>query len=398
MFKLPRPFAHHDHPREIVRQFTPNWFTVTMGTGVVALALNQFPAAIPGLHEIAALFWQLNILLFAACTILYAARWICFPAGAAKIFSHPVMPMFLGAIPMGLATIINGFLAFGISRYGAAALQIAQLLWWVDAALAAGIGLLVPYMMFTRQTHSLESMTAVWLLPIVACEVTAASGGLLAAHLTNPFAAAHLLVLCYVYWAFSVPLAMSVLVVLFLRLALHKLPLRDMGVSSWLALGPLGTGALGLLVLGHDAPSIFAAIGMADIGAVARGIGIIGGLIIWGYGLWWLVIAAAITLSYLREGLPFNMGWWGFTFPLGVFTLATLNLGVQLNMAFFNIFGGGLVAALAGFWVLVATRTFIGGYRGHLFAAPCLGAKPALSAETGLPENPNWPKPQQRFV
>ncbi len=29
--------------REMVRQFTPNWFAATMGTGAPALALNQFP-------------------------------------------------------------------------------------------------------------------------------------------------------------------------------------------------------------------------------------------------------------------------------------------------------------------------------------------------------------------
>jgi hypothetical protein len=38
---------------EIVRNFTPNWFTVTMGTGVLALTLNQFPLAVPGLRAIA---------------------------------------------------------------------------------------------------------------------------------------------------------------------------------------------------------------------------------------------------------------------------------------------------------------------------------------------------------
>ena len=38
---------------EFVRQFTPNWFTVTMGTGVLALALNQFVSAVPGLYGIA---------------------------------------------------------------------------------------------------------------------------------------------------------------------------------------------------------------------------------------------------------------------------------------------------------------------------------------------------------
>ena len=29
-----KPFSHHDHPSEVIRQFTPNWFTATMGTGV----------------------------------------------------------------------------------------------------------------------------------------------------------------------------------------------------------------------------------------------------------------------------------------------------------------------------------------------------------------------------
>jgi tellurite resistance protein TehA-like permease len=242
--------------------------------------------------------------------------------------------------------------------------------------------------MFTRQNHSIESMTAVWLLPIVAAEVTAASGGLLAVHLASPAAAAHLLFFCYVLWAFSVPLALSVLVVLFLRLVLHKLPKRDMAVSSWLALGPLGTGALGLLVLGHDAPALLGAIGMADVGMVAHGIGVIGGLVLWGYGAWWLIMASAITLTYVKDGLPFNMGWWGFTFPLGVYTLATLNLGAQTGMEFFTVLGGLFVIALVGFWVTVTVRTLAGGYRGHLFVAPCLVTGKILSRETGLN---TWP-------
>ncbi len=38
---------------EIVRNFTPNWFTVTMGTGALALTLNQFPLPLPGLRAVA---------------------------------------------------------------------------------------------------------------------------------------------------------------------------------------------------------------------------------------------------------------------------------------------------------------------------------------------------------
>ena len=50
---------------EIVRNFTPNWFTVTMGTGALALTLNQFPLAIPGLRAVAVALWLANIVLFA---------------------------------------------------------------------------------------------------------------------------------------------------------------------------------------------------------------------------------------------------------------------------------------------------------------------------------------------
>ncbi len=41
-----KPLAHLSHPREVIRQFTPNWFAATMGTGVLALALAQFPVFI----------------------------------------------------------------------------------------------------------------------------------------------------------------------------------------------------------------------------------------------------------------------------------------------------------------------------------------------------------------
>ena len=291
-----------------------------------------------------------------------------------RILCHAVTPMALGAIPMGLATIVNGFLAFGITRYGPEAVAIAQSLWWIDAVLAVGIGLVVPFMMFTRQQHSMETMTAAWLLPVVACEVTAASGGLLAPHLAGSLIAAHLLFTSYLLWSLSVPLALSILVILFLRLALHKLPKRDAAVTTWLALGPLGTGSLGLLVLGQDAPAILGTVGMGDIGTVARGIGLLGGLVLWGYGAWWLTMAVATTLTYLRHGLPFNLGWWGFTFPLGVFTLATLALGTQTSMTVFTIIGACLSVALAVLWVTVATRTLIGAYHGHLFADPGLAS------------------------
>ncbi len=357
--------------REVVRQFTPNWFTVTMGTGILALALNQVPLAPPFLHVVAELLWWLDMVLFALFVALYAARWLLFPRQARRIFGHSVVSMFLGAIPMGLATIINGFLAFGIPHWGGAAVRIAEALWWLDMTMAVACGVLVPFLMFTRQDHSIERMTAVWLLPVVAAEVTAASAGLLAPHLAAA-ASLRMVVMGYALWAFSVPLAMSILVILVLRLVLHKLPHRDMAASGWLSLGPLGTGALGLLLLGADAPAAFAAAGMPAVGDTAMGLGVVGGAILWGYGAWWLLLAVLTTARYLREGMPFNIGWWGFTFPLGVYAVATLALARQTHQPILLGIGTGLVAFLAVFWLVVATRTLHGAWVRTLFVAPCL--------------------------
>jgi C4-dicarboxylate transporter/malic acid transport protein len=357
---------------EMVRQFTPNWFTATMGTGILALALNQFPLPIGRLHAVAQILWIGNILLFLLFSLLYLSRWIAHYHGARRIFSHSVVSMFFGAIPMGLATIINGFLVFGIPLWGNPALEIARALWWIDVLMAIACGVGIPFLMFTRQEHSLEKMTAVWLLPIVAAEVAAASGALLVPHLSDPQAAVRVIVLSYALWAFSVPLAMSILVILLMRLILHKLPPSDMAATGWLALGPIGTGALGLLLLGSDALRIFPTAGLPGIGEVAFGIGVIGGAMLWGYGIWWLAIALLTTRHYLRHGMPFNLGWWGFTFPIGVYAVATLALARLTHIGFLALIGGVLVAGLTALWLTISARTLHGAWRGHLFVSPCL--------------------------
>ena len=367
-----KPFSHLQHPREVIRQFTPNWFAATMGTGVLALALAQLPVAMPALRAFAEALWLFNIALFLLFTALYAARWLLFFDEARRIFGHSTVSMFFGTIPMGLATIINGFLVFGLPRWGDGVIHLAEALWWLDVAMSLACGVLIPYMMFTRQEHSIDQMTAVWLLPVVAAEVAAASGGLLAPHLPDAHSQLVVLVTSYVLWAFSLPVAFSILTILLLRMALHKLPHENMAASSWLALGPIGTGALGMLVLGGDAPLIFAANGLPGVGEIAAGLGLVAGITLWGLGLWWMLMALLITVRYLRAGIPFNLGWWGFTFPLGVYSLATLKLASTLNLTFFSVSGCVLVALLAVMWLIVGKRTVLGAWRGELFVSPCI--------------------------
>jgi len=363
-------------PREIVRHFTPNWFAANMGTGILALMLAAFPYGHWGQLEIARGLWIVNVFFFALFSALFVGRALFYRHSFVRLFDHPVQSLFIGAIPMGFATIINGLLDFWTVT--PQTLAIAETLWWIDVIMALISALLIPFFMFTAHEHSIERMTAAWLLPIVPPEVSAASGGLLAQHLA-PVVARPVVYVSYVLWSISVLLALAVLAILLLRLTLHKLPHNDMAVSAWLPLGPLGTGAFAMLTLGKADVLAFAQTPLAAMAGFGELAGILVALVLWGFGLWWMAMATAFTLRYLREGLPFNMGWWGFTFPLGVFDAATYGLAEVTGFAPLTLLGAIFTVLLAGFWAIVTQRSFVGMWTGALFRAPC------LSQETGLP-------------
>ena len=74
-----------------------------------------------------------------------------------------------------------------------------------------------------------------------------------------------------------------------------------------------------------------------DTGDVLYDMGFAVGLILWGFGLVWLFFAVASTL-HMRK-FPFNLGWWAFTFPLGVFSTCTNQLGQDMPSRFFRVLG-----------------------------------------------------------
>lgn len=91
----------------------------------------------------------------------------------------------------------------------------------------------------------LQEMGAAWLLPIVACVVAAASGGIVAEILPDPQYALGTIIVSYILWGVGVPFALMVIVIYLMRLMLHKIPPKSLIVSTFLPLGPLGQGGFG---------------------------------------------------------------------------------------------------------------------------------------------------------
>lgn len=97
-------------------------------------------------------------------------------------------------------------------------------MWWLDALVSVVIAIGVPFVMFTRQTHTPTTMTAVWFLPVVAPIVAAAHGGIVAEVLGAKDA---MVTIAISYMMLGVGLAPAVLLmaIYFQRLALHKVRL-----------------------------------------------------------------------------------------------------------------------------------------------------------------------------
>lgn len=361
--------------RRVVRNFSPSWFSVTMGTGIVSVLLISIPFRATWLYWLSVVFFVLNAVLFSCAFLASVLRYTLYPEIWSVMIADPTNSLFLGTIPMGFATLVQSWIWLCCPYWGYWSVKFAWVMWMIDAVVAAAVTVSLPFLLMSRaQRQELDRITAAQLLPIAATIVAAGVGAKVAEILRDDQHALGTLITSYVMWGMATPFAMTVLVIYYQRLALHKLPPREVVVSSFLPLGPLGMGGFTIMYLGKVAREVFPRVGflhdLAVAGDVVFVMGVFVALIMWGFGLCWLVFALATI--YTTRPFPFNMGWWGFTFPLGVYAISTMNFGVEMPSLFFKVLGTIMSVAVIILWCIVAAGTARGAWSGNLFNAPCL--------------------------
>jgi tellurite resistance protein TehA-like permease len=253
---------------------------------------------------------------------------------------------------MACFTIATGFLLIGAPRLGETlCLPAAQVLWLVGVGGSIFSALVVPYLMFTSHQVSLETTYGSWLLPVVPPIVASVPGALLVFSWPTAWQGS-MLALTYALWGLGLALAAILIVLFYSRLAYHKVPEGALVTTLWLVLGPLGQSVAGINALGTAAEHVWPALAPS-----LRAAGLAYGLPVWGFGLYWLALAILITVRAARTNLPFALGWWAFTFPVGVMTTGTYALYARTGAAVFAVAGVSLLALLATMWILVAVHT-----------------------------------------
>ena len=341
---------------ERLRTLHPGWFASVMGTSILAVATYDNPgnqsALLPIAHAIGRALAIIAYVVAAVLFVAYLTRWIKHGDAAMSDLRHPVLGATYGTFPGGLLVLAVMTSLIGPSWFSTSAvIWMISVLAIVGGGLAVAVSLAFGYILFTGEP-SIAMVNGGWFIPPVVTIILPMVLVPLMPHVSPPNARL-LLMLGYAFYGMGLLLFALIMSMLYDRLVLHPLPHVAMSPSLWIGLGPVGVGVLALLSLAHAGAPIF-----KSATAIVVQISLIGATAIWGFGLWWLATSIALLVRYVRAGkLPYSIGWWAFTFPLGAYTVATLTLARAWNITIIEWFAGLLYMGLVVFWVLVAVAT-----------------------------------------
>ncbi|MFJ8231065.1 C4-dicarboxylate ABC transporter [Streptomyces sp. NPDC094448] len=350
-------------PLPSLRHFGPQWYAAVMGTASVAGAGTALGA--DGPHPVArpllAAVWALAALLLVAVWAARAAHWRHHRDQARAHLLDPAVAPFYGCAAMAPLAVGMGALGPGRDIVGeGAAVPVAAALFALGCALALMAAAVVPYLLIVRHRTPPGSASPVWLLPLVAPMVAAAFAPLLAAELPPGDGRRTLLAASLGLAGASALATLVVLPAVVARLIHHgPLPLA-LTPSLFLVLGPLGQSATAAGYLADALPGR----PYADVTAVLYGVPVTG------FALLWLAVAGALVLRAVRRGLPFTLGWWAFTFPVGTCVTGAAGLAHRTELGALSAVAVALYGLLVAAWAVAGVRTVRGLFSGSLLAGP----------------------------
>lgn len=141
--------VRHQHGwRRVVRNFTPSWFVVNMGTGISSILLYNLPYNGRWLQYLSYVLFALNVLLFVVFLAISILRYTLWPKIWGAMIRHPAQSLFIGCFPMGFGTIVNMIAFVCVPSWGGDWWKVAWAFWWIDAVLAASTCLVMPFIMY----------------------------------------------------------------------------------------------------------------------------------------------------------------------------------------------------------------------------------------------------------
>eukprot|EP00798_Chlamydomonas_sp_ICE-L_P010577 gene10577-12236_t len=322
---------------QIVRHFNLSWFSVPLGWGGTALAINGFPEATGdfkhGLNIAATVIWFWALVYCAVFTLLLLARICMYPVEFWAMMKRPNHFLFFGLVPMALGVLGMGFVTLGSNiMEDGKAYDIAHVIFWIDVSLVIVSMTLPPFMMMAYGNHhfQLHAYTPFLLFPFLSAVVCAALAGTIGPFMRSQNAQLNINVAGYLLVGAGLFCSSCIIPTYMVQVLIHGFPPNAVGNSIWIVLGPIRLGANSLMMLGRNTGSlqcmgalcigcelipgscICQAVGFGTTGAIplnplnsfgliAPGFTLLLGAMMWGFGVWWASMSLTATMFHARK-------------------------------------------------------------------------------------------------
>lgn len=350
-----RPAAARGHfpPDLALPQVGPAWFGAVMGTGILATLTEIHRGELPGASVLSMVLLGLGWLLMCALGGVFLLRaavdgqvWRASVDGVAAQVSWGMVAMGILAVGSATANVLPAHLP-----------ALTEAAWWADRVLwtlGTVIGVVAALGFAVRLVgKEAGAPSTTWALPLVPPMVSATTGAALIPNLGSRPGQFWLLLAVVAGFFMSLFLGS----VVFAEAYRHHWRIAPLPVaaatSAWIPLGMVGQSTAAAQSIAAQARQFLLPgdHGTAQTAANAYG------LCALAIGVPLVVWAVAKTLQGFAAKMPFTLGWWALTFPVGTLSLGTHMLAAGTGWAVFDLVSVVAWICLLGTWTLCAVST-----------------------------------------
>jgi tellurite resistance protein TehA-like permease len=357
--------------RDILRFFSPRWFIAIMGTGAVANILQLISGKPEGLlHTAATVLLYAAVIGFPVALVFLTNRLFIDRKMLFKELNHSSLVQFYSAIFISASVCATGLVKIPLPFPGPEnTLLLAKAFWGFSLVSGIGLAVFTPWKIITQNHGETRRILGFWFLPPVGLFVLSFAGNFLAIKTQDASWINNIALLNAILIGTASFLSLMLFTLFLLRALAFPFPQMDVIPSFTIGLAPAGVSIIALL---SYLPVLAKAESLAFLPVASiKPVILLLALLIWGFGLWWVVVSVLITLTAaLRKGIPVTLGYWAFIFPPAAFTLATLILGNGTQVAFIGNIGMVFATLVTLGWITVTTLTIKGIFTRDIFKLP----------------------------
>ncbi|MGH3654900.1 MAG: tellurite resistance/C4-dicarboxylate transporter family protein [Glutamicibacter sp.] len=334
--------------RGVLENLSPGYFALTMGTGIVSV----------GLHEAG---WDLfSRILLVIAAVTYALLWVLY-IWRAVAFSEAMKADLRGPeMAFGYFTVVAGTdvlaVRLGAEGFGAISMglvTLAAILWFI-------FGYALPWQVFLTRDGKpiLSRVNGTWFIWAVASQSLAIGLSVIQPYAANGKSLIGLLAV--LTWSVGVALYAGVAVLVLLRILYFGMTPKEFEPPYWVAMGAMAIAVVaGSKIIAMESTPMVDATRALIAGTVAA---------FWSYCLWLIpiLVGAGVWRHVVhRVPLAYTPTLWSIVFPIGMFAVASINLGRVDSLPVVETIGhGALIAAL-----LVWTTALVAMIRHYILLA-----------------------------